>query len=63
VVGNAAYPSVLASAGLEDADLLIAVPQSDQTNLVACKVAHSVFNVPRASPGCARSDFSTAKHC
>jgi trk system potassium uptake protein TrkA len=46
VVGNAAYPSVLASAGLEDADLLIAVTQSDQTNLVACKVAHSVFNVP-----------------
>ena len=46
VVGNAAYPSVLASAGLDDADLLIAVTQSDQTNLVACKVAHSVFNVP-----------------
>ncbi len=46
VVGNAAYPSVLASAGLENADLLIAVTQSDQTNLVACKVAHSVFNVP-----------------
>jgi trk system potassium uptake protein TrkA len=46
VVGNAAHPSVLASAGLDDADLLIAVTQSDQTNLVACKVAHSVFNVP-----------------
>jgi trk system potassium uptake protein TrkA len=46
VVGNAAYPSVLAGAGLEDADLLVAVTQSDQTNLVACKVAHSVFNVP-----------------
>lgn len=46
VTGNAAYPSVLASAGLDDADLLIAVTQSDQTNLVACKVAHSVFNVP-----------------
>ncbi|MCM8594682.1 Trk system potassium transporter TrkA [Accumulibacter sp.] len=46
VNGNAAHPSVLASAGLDDADLLIAVTQSDQTNLVACKVAHSVFNVP-----------------
>jgi len=46
VAGNAAHPSVLASAGVEDADLLIAVTQSDQTNLVACKVAHSVFNVP-----------------
>ena len=46
VIGNASYPSVLANAGLEDADLLIAVTQSDETNLVACKVAHSVFNVP-----------------
>lgn len=46
VVGNAAHPSVLREAGLADADMLIAVTQSDQTNLVACKVAHSVFNVP-----------------
>ncbi|MFZ2855881.1 MAG: Trk system potassium transporter TrkA [Rhodocyclaceae bacterium] len=46
VTGNAAFPSTLREAGLDDADLLIAVTQSDQTNLVACKVAHSVFNVP-----------------
>ncbi|HRD89250.1 MAG TPA: Trk system potassium transporter TrkA [Accumulibacter sp.] len=46
VVGDGSHPSVLANAGLQDADLLIAVTQSDQTNLVACKVAHSVFNVP-----------------
>ena len=46
VVGDGSHPSVLAHAGLQDADLLIAVTQSDQTNLVACKVAHSVFNVP-----------------
>ena len=46
VTGNAAYPSVLRSAGAEDADLVIAVTQSDQTNLVACKIAQSLFNVP-----------------
>ncbi|MCX8144790.1 MAG: Trk system potassium transporter TrkA [Azovibrio sp.] len=46
VTGNAAYPSVLKSAGAEDADLVIAVTQSDQTNLVACKIAQSLFNVP-----------------
>jgi trk system potassium uptake protein TrkA len=55
------YPSVLASAGLDDADLLIAVTQSDQTNLVACKVAHSVFNVPRASPLRARDFLDSEK--
>ena len=46
VVGNAATPSVLRNAGAEDADLVIAVTQSDQLNLVACKLAHSVFNIP-----------------
>ncbi|MDR0528094.1 MAG: Trk system potassium transporter TrkA [Zoogloeaceae bacterium] len=46
VVGNAAYPSVLKSAGAEDADLIIALTQSDQTNLVACKIAKSLFNTP-----------------
>ena len=39
VVGNAALPSVLKQAGAEDADLLIAVTQSDQTNLCACRTA------------------------
>lgn len=46
VVGNAATPSVLRDAGAADADMVIALTQSDQTNLVACKLAHGVFNVP-----------------
>ena len=46
VVGNAVLPSVLREAGLADADMLIAVTQSDPTNLVACKIAQTVFNVP-----------------
>jgi trk system potassium uptake protein TrkA len=46
LAGNAAYPSALREAGIEDADLLVAVTQSDQTNLVACKIARSMFNVP-----------------
>jgi trk system potassium uptake protein TrkA len=47
VLGNASHPSVLKEAGIEDADLLIAVTLSDETNLVACKLAHRLFNVPR----------------
>ncbi|MFZ4537746.1 Trk system potassium transporter TrkA [Propionivibrio sp.] len=46
IVGNAILPSTLRDAGLADADMLIAVTQSDQTNLVACKLAHTLFNVP-----------------
>ncbi|PKO84621.1 MAG: Trk system potassium transporter TrkA [Betaproteobacteria bacterium HGW-Betaproteobacteria-11] len=44
--GNAALPDVLRQAGIEDSELLVAVTQSDQTNLVACKMARSLFNVP-----------------
>ncbi|MFM9882393.1 MAG: Trk system potassium transporter TrkA [Burkholderiales bacterium] len=46
LIGNAAHPSVLANAGIEDADMVIAVTQSDETNLVACKLAAELFNVP-----------------
>jgi trk system potassium uptake protein TrkA len=46
VVGNAIQPSVLAEAGLRDADMLIACAPQDETNLVVCKVAHEIFNVP-----------------
>ncbi|GHT94026.1 potassium transporter inner membrane associated protein [Betaproteobacteria bacterium] len=46
VCGNAASPSVLREAGAQDADLLIAVTQSDQTNLCACKTAKTLFNLP-----------------
>ena len=47
VLGSAAHPSVLAEAGAADADLVIAVTQRDETNLVACKLAARRFNVPR----------------
>ncbi|MBX3635518.1 MAG: Trk system potassium transporter TrkA [Rubrivivax sp.] len=46
VAGNGIQPSVLREAGIEDADMLIACAPADETNLVACKVAHDVFNVP-----------------
>ena len=46
VCGNAAHPAILTQAGLEDADLLFAVTQSDETNMVACKLASTLFNTP-----------------
>ncbi len=46
VAGNGIQPSVLRDAGIEDADLFIACAPMDETNLVACKVAHQMFNVP-----------------
>jgi len=46
VVGNGAYPDVLAEAGAREADMLIAVTYSDEVNMIACQIAHTLFNVP-----------------
>ncbi|MDZ7791825.1 MAG: Trk system potassium transporter TrkA [Xanthomonadales bacterium] len=46
VLGHAAHPETLIRAGIEDADLLIALTNSDETNMVACQVAYSLFNTP-----------------
>ena len=43
VVGHGSHPDVLERAGAREADLLVAVTYSDETNMVACQVAHSLF--------------------
>ncbi|GEQ96735.1 Trk system potassium transport protein TrkA [Iodidimonas gelatinilytica] len=44
--GHASDPNLLEQAGLGDADMIIAVTISDEVNMVACQIAHSLFNVP-----------------
>lgn len=44
--GPASNPSMLAQAGARDADMLIAVTNSDEVNMIACQVAHTIFNIP-----------------
>jgi len=46
VAGHAAHPEVLERAGAEDADMVIAVTNSDETNMVACQVAYTLFHTP-----------------
>lgn len=46
VVGHAAHPDVLARAGAEDADMIIAVTDRDEVNMVACQVAYTLFHTP-----------------
>ncbi|MBI2295980.1 MAG: Trk system potassium transporter TrkA [Betaproteobacteria bacterium] len=46
VAGNAAHPAILEQAGARDADMILAVTQSDETNMVACKLAATMFNIP-----------------
>lgn len=46
LVGFASHPDVMEQAGAGDADMVVAVTYSDEVNMVACQVAHSIFEVP-----------------
>ena len=46
IIGFASHPGVLQAADAGGADVIIAVTQHDEVNMVACQVAHSLFNVP-----------------
>ncbi len=46
VQGYAAHPEVLMQAGAEDADMILAVTNNDETNMVACQVAYTLFHTP-----------------
>ncbi|WP_455846392.1 Trk system potassium transporter TrkA [Pantoea agglomerans] len=46
VHGHGSHPRILREAGAEDADMLVAVTNSDETNMVACQIAYSLFNTP-----------------
>lgn len=47
IIGHPSLPSSLEKAGGDDADMIIAVTDNDEINMVACRVAHSLFNTPK----------------
>jgi trk system potassium uptake protein TrkA len=46
VVGHVAYPDVLERAGAKNADMIIALTNSDELNMVVCQIAYTLFNTP-----------------
>ena len=46
VLGLASHPAVLKNAGIEDAEMLIAVTESDEINIMACHLSNLLFNIP-----------------
>ena len=69
VIGNAAYPSILEAAGAADADMMVALTNSDEVNLVACRVVYSLYNQSatkiariRASDYTSRKELFTGEH-
>jgi trk system potassium uptake protein TrkA len=46
IAGHASHPEILMQAGAEDADMVIAVTNSDEVNMIACQVAYTMFHTP-----------------
>jgi trk system potassium uptake protein len=46
IAGNGAHPNTLLQAGAEDADMILAVTNSDEINMVACQIAYALFHTP-----------------
>lgn len=59
VTGHAAHPRVIRDAGGDDADMLVAVTASDETNIVACQVADMLFQTPTKISRIRAPDFAS----
>ena len=46
VAGHASHPTVLEAAGIADTDVLVALTNSDEVNIVACEIAHALYRTP-----------------
>ena len=61
VVGHAAHPDVLGRAGANDADIVVALTDSDETNMVACQVAYTAFHTPTKIARIRSAEYMRAK--
>jgi len=61
VQGRGSLPTVLRQAGADDADMLVAVTNSDETNMVACQVAYTLFHTPTKIARVRESSYLTHK--
>ncbi len=61
VVGHAAHPDVLERAGANDADIVVALTDADETNMVACQVAYTLFHTPTKIARIRAAEYMNAK--
>jgi trk system potassium uptake protein TrkA len=61
IVGRASLPTVLENAGAENTDMIIAVTRNDETNMVVCQLASSLFNISKKIARIRTKDFLEGK--
>ncbi|PPR49185.1 MAG: Trk system potassium uptake protein TrkA [Alphaproteobacteria bacterium MarineAlpha5_Bin5] len=57
ISGLPSLPSVLMKAGAKDCEILIAVTKSDETNMIACQIGHSLFDIPKKIARIRQQDY------
>jgi len=61
VVGHAAHPEVLERAGASDADIIVALTDMDETNMIACQVAYTLYHTPTKIARIRSAEYMNAK--
>jgi trk system potassium uptake protein TrkA len=61
VVGHAAYPDVLDRAGANDADIIVALTDTDETNMIACQIAYTLYHTPTKIARIRAAEYMSAK--
>ena len=61
VVGHAAHPDVLDRAGANDVDIIVALTDTDETNMIACQVAYTLYHTPTKIARIRSADYMRAK--
>ena len=61
VVGHAAFPEVLERAGANDADIIVALTDSDEVNMIACQIAYTLYHTPTKIGRIRSAEYMSAK--
>jgi trk system potassium uptake protein len=58
VSGNAASPRVLEAAGIANTDILVALTNSDEVNMIACHIAWTLYRTPKKIARVRSADYT-----
>ena len=61
IVGKATTPTILENANSKDADMIIAVTRNDETNMMICQIAYSLFKIPKKIARVRAQDYLNPK--
>ncbi|MFQ3361279.1 MAG: Trk system potassium transporter TrkA [Alphaproteobacteria bacterium] len=62
IVGSGSFPDVLMQGGASEADIILAVTQADEVNMIICQVAHTLFNIPTKIARIRSSNYLQAEY-